>query len=136
MSRSRKRIKLEMETSEGDKISIVFEGSLNRDKLFQLADFLELVEGPSESQADVRVNKLTRVMELIEKRFPFSPFTSREVAEVYQHEYREPISLSTVSTYLARLAERGYLERFGAGNMARYRMMHEAARQENRLMEG
>lgn len=126
LSRGRKRVKLEMETSDGDKVSIVFEGALNRDKLFQLADFLELIEGPSERLSDVRVNKLTRVMELIEKRFPFASFTSREVADVYEHEYRQPISLSTVSTYLSRLADRGYLERFGAGNMARYRLLHEA----------
>ncbi len=123
-----------METDEGDKISIVFEGSLSREKLFQLADFLELIGGPSEGQTDFKGNKLTKMLEVIEKNFPFSFFTSRDVVEVYQYVYREPIPLSTVSTYLARLAERGYLERSGAGNMARYRMVHQE-RQERRLID-
>jgi len=118
----RKRVKFEVETAEGDKISLVFEGSLNREKLFQLADFVELVGGPSESPAEGRASKLTRMMDVIERHFPFTAFTSREVSEAYRHEYREHIPLSTVSTYLARLAERGYLIRSGQGNMARYRI--------------
>lgn len=128
LSRVRRKVKFEMETGDGDKISIVFEGSLNREKLFQLADFLELIGGPSDSQAELRGSKLTKVVDVIEKHFPFSSFTSRDVADFYQYEYREPIPLSTVSTYLARLAERGYLERSGAGNLARYRVLHQESR--------
>jgi len=118
----RKRVRFEVETAEGDKISLVFEGSLNREKLYQLADFVELIGGPSDSSAEGRGSKLTRLMDLIERHFPFTYFSSREVSEAYRHEYREHIPLSTVSTYLARLAERGYLIRSGLGNMARYRI--------------
>ena len=128
LSRVKRKVKFEMETVDGDKISIVFEGSLNREKLFQLADFLELVGGPSDGQLEFRGSKLTKVVDLIEKHFPFSSFTSRDVADVYQYEYREPIPLSTVSTYLARLSDRGYLERSGAGNLARYRVLHQESR--------
>jgi len=131
LRQARKRIKLEMENGDGDKISIIFEGSLNREKLFQLADFLELVGGTSEPQVEVKGSKLAKIIEVIEKNFPFSFFTSRDVVEAYEYEFREPIALSTVSTYLARLAERGFLERAGAGNFAKYRVIHS----ENRVRD-
>ncbi|MCS7133371.1 MAG: hypothetical protein RMI43_06055 [Candidatus Caldarchaeum sp.] len=125
----RKKIKFEMETGEGDKISIMFEGSLSREKLYQLADFLELVGGVSEPSENMKGSKLTKVMDTIEKHFPFSSFTSRDIVEAYQFEHREQLPLSTASTYLARLAERGFLERSGAGNLARYRLLHNDMRQ-------
>ncbi len=125
----RKKVKFEMETGDGDKIAITFEGSLTREKLYQLADFLELVSGAPEPSENIRGNKLTKLMSVIEKHFPYSFFTSREIAEAYQYEFREPIPLSTASTYLARLAERGWLERTGSGNLARYRIAHGEARQ-------
>jgi len=125
----RKKVRFEMETGEGDKISIVFEGNLSRDKLYQLADFLELVGGVSEPADNTRGSKLAKVMEIIEKHFPYTFFTSRDVVEAYQFEHRESIPLSTASTYLARLSERGVLERSGAGNLARYRLVHSEIRE-------
>lgn len=129
MTLRRKKIRFEMETGDGDKISITFEGSLNREKLYQLADFLELVGGGSEISENTGGSKLAKVVEIIEKHFPFSSFTSRDVVEAYQFEYREQLPLSTASTYLARLAERGVLERFGNGNLARYRLVHNEVKQ-------
>jgi predicted transcriptional regulator len=73
-------------------------------------------------------NKLTRLARLVERRFPYTNFTSRDVVEAYQSEYGEQISLSTASTYLSRLAERGFLERaWGSMNNIRYRLPRERA---------
>ncbi|MEM0336346.1 MAG: hypothetical protein QXN23_02755 [Candidatus Caldarchaeum sp.] len=129
MAPRRKKVKFEMETGDGDKIAITFEGALTREKLYQLADFLELVSGAPEPSENIRGNKLAKLMSIVEKHFPYSFFTSREIAEAYQYEFGEPIPLSTASTYLARLAERGWLERTGSGNLARYRIVHGEARQ-------
>jgi hypothetical protein len=127
---ARRRIKLELDSEDGDRLTLTFEGRLNREKLLQLADFLELYGG-AEPSATRNGNKLSRMMEVLEKHFPFSQFSTRDVVEAYRYEYREPIPLSTASTYLARLAERGFLERLGSGNMARYRI----ARGQERQME-
>ncbi|MEM4190281.1 MAG: hypothetical protein QXO79_00625 [Nitrososphaerota archaeon] len=73
-------------------------------------------------------NKLTRLARLIEKRFPYTDFTSRDVAEAYEIEYGEKLSLSTASTYLSRLAERGFLERAGGMlNNIRYKLLRGRA---------
>lgn len=120
-----------METGDGDRISVIFEGALNREKLYQLADFLELVGGISESIENTRGSKLNKVMETIEKHFSFSSFTSRDIVEAYEFEHREQLPLSTASTYLARLAERGILQRFGSGNLARYRLAHSELREKD-----
>ncbi len=128
MGVARKRIRLELDSEDGDKLTLTFEGRLNREKLLQLADFLELYGG-AEQSAPRHGNKLSRMMEVLEKHFPFSQFSTRDVVEAYRMEYREPIPLSTVSTYLSRLAERGFLERMGSGNMARYRIARGQERQ-------
>ena len=107
----------------------MFEGRLNREKLLQLADFLELYGGGSDLSSQRQGNRLSKLMAVLEKHFPFSQFSTRDVVEAYRYEYREPIPVSTVSTYLSRLAERGFLERTGMGNMARYRLLHGQERQ-------
>ncbi|MEM3040887.1 MAG: hypothetical protein QXG97_02515, partial [Nitrososphaerota archaeon] len=67
----------------------------------------------------------------IEKYFPMSSFTSKDALESYVAEYKEPITLSTVSTYLSRLAERGFLERISGSQVIKYRIMREKAVQTN-----
>ena len=126
LRRSRKRIKFEMTDENGDKVVVIFEGKLSREKLLQMADLMELYGGlSSEEQPEeyhYENSKLAKLARVIAKYFPFGYFTSRDVLEAYMTEYREPISLSTVSTYLTRLSERGYLERGKSGNIIRYRL--------------
>ncbi len=121
----KKRVKLELMNDEGDKLILIFEGRLSREKLIQMADLMELCGGLAEQERveeyleNSKLGKLTRILG---KYFPFGYFTSRDVVEAYMTEYREPLTLSTASTYLARLAERGYLEKARSGNQIRYRL--------------
>lgn len=124
--RGKKRVKFEIVDENGDKITVIFEGKLSREKLLQMADLVEFYGGLSGEERggeqyheDSKLAKLARV---IMKYFPFGYFTSRDVLEAYMTEHMEPISLSTVSTYLTRLSERGYLERGKSGNMVKYRL--------------
>jgi len=55
---------------------------------------------------------------------------SREALEAYAEEYGEEIPLSTVSTYLARLTERGFLERVKGQGFIRYRLARSSEIQE------
>jgi len=126
LRRGKKRIKFEMTDENGDKVIVIFEGKLSREKLLQMADLMELYGGFStEEQREeyyYENSKLAKLARVVAKYFPFGYFTSRDVLEAYMAEYREPISLSTVSTYLTRLSERGYLERGKSGNTIRYRL--------------
>jgi hypothetical protein len=122
----RKKIRLEMVDDNGDKLVLIFEGRLSREKLMQMADLLELyggLTGKEQNEEQYYENsKLGKLARILAKYFPFGYFTSRDVVEAYMTEYREPITLSTASTYLARLAERGYLEKNKLGNQIRYRL--------------
>jgi len=114
-----------MMNEDGDKIILIFEGRISREKLMQVADLMELYGGLSESERQEHYyegSKLAKLARVISKYFPVTYFTSREAVEAYISEYREPISLSTTSTYLARLSERGFLERRRLGGVIRYRV--------------
>ncbi|MCL7387146.1 MAG: hypothetical protein LZ159_00320 [Thaumarchaeota archaeon] len=124
MSFNRRRVRLELFDENGDKVTLIFEGRLTRDKIIQLADFIELYGGAETVQPQVvEGSKLVKVIKLIERYFPFSYFSSKEIQKLYEAEYREPISLSTASTYLSRLANRGLLERVGGGSQVKYRLL-------------
>lgn len=124
--RGRSKIRFEMTNEDGDKIILIFEGRISREKLMQVADLMELYGGLSESDRQEHYfegSKLAKLARVISKYFPVTYFTSREAVEAYISEYREPISLSTTSTYLARLSERGFLERRRFGGVIRYRVI-------------
>ena len=58
---------------------------------------------------------------VIQKSFPLIWFSSKDVQSVYEQELKEPVSLSTVSTYLSRLAVKGMLLRTGGPNNLKYK---------------
>lgn len=129
---AKRRIRLEMMDEDGDKVTLIFEGRVTREKLIQLADFIELYGGGEDPEKLYSTeNKLTKLARVIEKYFPMSSFTSKDALESYVAEYKEPITLSTVSTYLSRLAERGFLERISGSQVIKYRIMREKAVQTN-----
>jgi predicted transcriptional regulator len=49
-------------------------------------------------------------------------FSSKDVQTVYEQELKEPVGLSTVSTYLARMTNKGLLLRAGESNSLKYKM--------------
>jgi len=124
----RKRLKLEMVDEDGDKITLVVEGNITREKILQLADLMELYSGHPDRSSTIE-NKLVRLARALERRFPSGDFSSREALEAYVEEYGEEIPLSTVSTYLARLTERGFLERVRGPGYIRYRLARSAEAQ-------
>ena len=62
----------------------------------------------------IRASKIDRIASIVRNHYPEGDwFTSNEVCELYEVIFREGIKMSTVSTYLARLTEDGYLIRKG-----------------------
>jgi len=67
-------------------------------------------------------SKFEKVLSIVQKNFPIAWFTSKEIQEAYEKEFKEPIGLSTVATYLARMAKKGLLIKSGASNRLKYRV--------------
>jgi hypothetical protein len=114
--------------NDGDRYTITFEGQVTRDKALRLLDLVELLGGMptvnSESSRPIsEIPKIEKVRLAAEKNFPVGWFSSKELQIAYEKQFNEPISLSTVSTYLSRLADRGFFTKKGASNQLRYRIM-------------
>ena len=63
----------------------------------------------------IGASKIERVASIIRNHYPEGDwFTSNEVSELYQVIFREGIKMSTVSTYLSRLADENRLNRKGS----------------------
>lgn len=123
-------MRVELFDSEGNRYTIAFEGQITRDKALRLLDLVELLGGmPNESTSQrpeslvtgALLSRLEKVRSVIQKNFPLVWFSSRDIQSVYEQELKEPISLSTVSTYLSRMAGKGLLLRTGESNNLRYK---------------
>jgi len=125
-----RKIRVELYDSDGNRYTIAFEGQVTRDKALRLLDLVELLggapgEGPTANAGNALPNKILsrfeKVQSVIQKNFPLIWFSSREIQSIYEQELREPVSLSTVSTYLSRMATKGMLLRTGGPNSLKYK---------------
>ncbi len=123
-------MRVELFDSDGNRYTIAFEGQVTRDKALRLLDLVELLGGvPSEGStvnqaASIPTPTLSRfekVQLVIQKSFPLIWFSSKDIQAVYEQELKEPVSLSTISTYLSRMANKGMLLRTGGPNNLKYK---------------
>jgi len=125
---------VEVFDGSGNRYTVTFEGRVTREKAIRLLDIVELLGGIPEEENPELVNttfkrsKVERVHQIVEKYFPIMWFTSTDVQTAYEQEFKQPLSLSTVSTYLSRMAGRGILAKGGASNRRRYRVETKTAR--------
>lgn len=124
-----RKMRIELFDSEGNKYTISFEGRVTREKAVRLLDLVELLggvpSGGTNTEFNSSFNELTKydkVRLVVEKNFPVGWFTSKEVQSVYERKIKKPINLSTVSTYLSRMADRGILVKVRASRHLKYRM--------------
>ncbi len=125
-----RKMRVELFDTDGNKYSISFEGQVTRDKALRLIDLVELLGGATNERAatanvlttDETLSKYDKLHAIIRKNFPLVWFSSRETQVTYERELREPISLSTVATYLSRMTDKGFVVRTGAGNDLKYRV--------------
>ncbi len=127
-----RKMRIELFDSEGNKYTVSFEGQITRDKALRLLDLVELLGGMPEGEAlavgnnplaaPTNLSKYDKVRIAIQKNFPLTWFSSREAQTVYEQEFKEPISLSTVATYLSRMANKGLLLKTGSSNRLKYRL--------------
>jgi hypothetical protein len=124
-----RKVRVDLFDTEGNRYSISFEGQVTRDKALRLLDLVELLGGmPAGSNPGTsyvapsnELSKYDKVRAVVQRHFPAVWFSSLEVQSVYEQELKEPISLSTVATYLSRLAAKGIILRTGSSNNLRYK---------------
>ncbi len=108
------RIKVEFYDEGGTKHTLCVEGSLTKDKVLKVLDYVELMgrlpQGPPRPIHQQTKTKFDRIQELA-TLMGNSPFKSQDIRRKYQECYDEDIPLSTISTYLCRLVDRSVLER-------------------------
>ncbi|MGD0203974.1 MAG: hypothetical protein ABSC20_08750 [Candidatus Bathyarchaeia archaeon] len=125
-----RKIRVELFDSDGNRYTIAFEGQVTRDKALRLLDLVELLggapgEGPTvgtgASLQNRMLSRFEKVQLVIQKSFPLIWFSSKDIQSVYEQELKEPVSLSTVSTYLSRMTSKGILLRTGGSNNLKYK---------------
>jgi hypothetical protein len=127
-----KKMRVEVFDGEGNKYTVAFEGQISREKALRLLDLVELLGGvpgkegnleTSQPISDNDASKYEKVSMLLRKDFPLVWFSSSDVQPVYEQEYKEPITLSTVATYLARMMDRGVLAKAGSSRNLKYKLV-------------
>jgi hypothetical protein len=126
-----RKMRVELFDSDGNRYTIAFEGQVTRDKALRLLDLVELLGGaPGETPtvstspalpASRSMTRFEKVQSVIQKNFPLIWFSSKDIQSVYEQDLKEPVSLSTISTYLSRMATKGMLMRTGASNNLKYK---------------
>jgi hypothetical protein len=121
-----KRIKIELEDDEGTKYTLALEGTVSRDKLMKAMDMLEVMDVPLEHsrKAPDEGTFFGKVQTVLETTFAAGDFSSSDVARELEDKYNQPVKLSTISTYLARLADKDYIKRERFGNSWVYRRVY------------
>jgi hypothetical protein len=120
----RKRVKIELEDEDGTKYTLALEGKVSREKLMKAVDMLEVMDIPFEQHQPKPPDQGTffgKVMILLETSFSAGDFSSADVAREFEEKYNQSVKLSTISTYLSRLAEKQYIHREKFGNSWVYR---------------
>ena len=122
----RKRIKIELEDEEGTKYTLALEGTVSRDKLMKAMDMLEVMDVPLDHtlRTPDQGTFFGKVQTLLETTFAAGDFSSTDVAREFEDKYAQPVKLSTISTYLARLADKQYIKRERFGNSWVYRRIY------------
>ncbi|MGD0449966.1 MAG: hypothetical protein ABSA79_02780 [Candidatus Bathyarchaeia archaeon] len=125
-----RKMRVELFDSDGNRYTIAFEGQVTRDKALRLLDLVELLggapsEGPTVNSGAALpsrvLSRFEKVQLVIQKSFPLVWFSSRDIQSVYEQELKEPVGLSTISTYLSRMAGKGLLLRTGGSNNLKYK---------------
>ena len=123
----KRRVKIELEDEEGTKYTVALEGKVSREKLMKAVDMLEFMDVPLDHSVPRTAGEGTsfgKVMVLLESTFSAGDFSSSDVAREFEDRFNQPVKLSTISTYLARLADKEYVKRERFGNSWVYRRVY------------
>ena len=133
-----RKLKVEFNNGDGNKISVTISGQFKREKVLQLLDFIDLLDGDSKIIDEKLLSDLSKIEKLqliIKRKFPIGWFNSQELMIAYEDILNEPIGLSTVSTYLYRLVKKRVLIRSGSLAERRYKLARSKIIDKNTLIQ-
>ena len=130
MSSGRKKIKIEFEDADGSKYNLSLDGVISKNKMLKVYELMETLNtpgGPSyekndntygnasiqdgKSAADGLTSVGSKIWYIVENKFNNTTFTSTDIQELYEEEFKEPMRLDAIATYLSRYVNRGKLIR-------------------------
>ena len=129
MSSGKKKIKIEFEDAEGSKYNLSLDGDISKNKILKVYELMESlntqvpIEGEINGKdrrgigqgyirpGDNLISVGSKIWYIIENKFPSSTFTSSDIQDMYEEEYKESMRLDAIATYLSRYANKGKLVR-------------------------
>ena len=127
---AKKRIRIDMEDSDGARYDIKVEGNVTRDKILKIFEMMDLMN-IEEEQVPINMDSVgSKIWNIVDKFFPMGKFTSTNILEKYEDEYNEPVKLSIISTYLSRFATKGRVNRTRTGREWTYQSIKIAQKQQ------
>lgn len=133
LSTARRKIKIELEDENGEKYNLTLQGTLTKEKLMNVIEFVQLfdknsIDGSFEGSYERRVSdtKLgSKLWNLIIENFRYHTFTSSDILRIYHDLYYESIQLSVISIYLSRFYFKKQLNRSKNGKQWVYTLIKE-----------
>ncbi len=112
---ARKRIRIDMEDSDGARYDIKLDGNVTREKVLKIFEMMDLMNVEEEQEVTNIDSTGAKIWHIVDKFFPMGKFTSTNILEKYEDEYNEPVKLSVISTYLSRFSLKGKINRIKTG---------------------
>ena len=112
---AKKRIRIDMEDSDGAKYDIKLEGNVTREKVLKIFEMMDLMNIEEEQDVPNMDSIGSKIWHIVDKYFPMGKFTSTNILEKFEDEFNEPVKLSIISTYLARFSSKGRISRIRTG---------------------
>lgn len=129
LSSATKKIKIELEDEDGEKYNLTLQGSLSKEKIMNVIEFVRLFErnsvdtSPEHKKSDRKLG--SKLWNLITENFRYHTFTSSDLLRIYQDLYCESIQLSVISIYLSRFYLKKQLNRSKNGKQWVYALVKE-----------
>ncbi len=112
---AKKRIRIDMEDSDGARFDIKIEGNVTREKVLKIFEMMDLMNIEEEREPTNMDSVGSKIWHIVDKFFPMGKFTSTTILEKYEDEFNEPVKLSVISTYLSRFSSKGRIDRVRTG---------------------
>lgn len=118
-----------MEDENGQKYNLTLQGSLSREKIMNLIEFVQCFEKNStdttieHNESDRKLGQ--KLWNLITENFRYHTFTSTDLLRIYKDLNYEMIQLSVISIYLSRFYLKKQLNRSKNGKQWVYSLVKE-----------
>ncbi len=126
---AKKRIRIDMEDSDGACYDIKIEGNVTRDKVLKIFEMMDLMNIEEEQEVTNMDSTGSKIWHIVDKFFLVGKFTSTNILEKYEDEFSEPVKLSVISTYLSRFSSKGRIDRVRTGREWTYQTIKISQKQ-------